>query len=178
MAPDVSNTKLAKECIYTALLQLLEKKPYEHITIQEIVDRAGVSRMAYYRNYESKDDILEDHLEEVLEKHIRRLKRGKQQINDLGFWTDFIHSFRADPLVLALMKAGLTGRLLQHHKQFTVSLYGDILGWDLTDHKNLMNAHYQMGGLVGIIGIAIGGDLPLNDTEFAKIILSHMEVVV
>ena len=49
---------LTKECISTALLVLLEEKPYEKITISEITEKAGVSRMAYYRNYKDKDDIL------------------------------------------------------------------------------------------------------------------------
>ena len=50
--------KLTRECITTALLLLIEEKPYEKISISEITEKAGVSRMAYYRNYSDKDDIL------------------------------------------------------------------------------------------------------------------------
>ncbi|HIS07210.1 MAG TPA: TetR/AcrR family transcriptional regulator, partial [Candidatus Choladocola avistercoris] len=52
---------MTKECLYTALLLLMEKKPYEDITITEIAKKAGVSRMSYYRLYKSKDDILEQY---------------------------------------------------------------------------------------------------------------------
>ena len=39
---------MTKECIFTALLILMEKKPYEEITITDIAKKAGVSRMSYY----------------------------------------------------------------------------------------------------------------------------------
>jgi AcrR family transcriptional regulator len=42
----------------TALLQLLEKKPLTEIKVTELVARAGVSRMAYYRNFDALEDIL------------------------------------------------------------------------------------------------------------------------
>lgn len=41
--------ELAKECIFTALMLLMEKQDYEKITITDIARRAGVSRMTYYR---------------------------------------------------------------------------------------------------------------------------------
>ena len=59
--------KLVKECIYTALMELMEKEDYEKITVIDITKRAGVSRMSYYRIYQSKDDIIETHLIEVFE---------------------------------------------------------------------------------------------------------------
>lgn len=53
---------LTKECIVTALLRLMETKNYANISITDITNLAGVSRMAYYRNYKSKDEILMNHL--------------------------------------------------------------------------------------------------------------------
>ncbi len=47
------------DCITTALFDLLKNKPMEDITITEIINRAGVSRMGFYRNYTSKEDIIE-----------------------------------------------------------------------------------------------------------------------
>ena len=54
--------QLTRECLLTALLRLMETKPYDSITITDITKLAGVSRMAYYRNYKSKDEILTDGL--------------------------------------------------------------------------------------------------------------------
>ncbi len=53
-------SSLSKECLRDALLQLMCEKKLEDITIIEIVSKAGVSRMAFYRNYKDKDNLLED----------------------------------------------------------------------------------------------------------------------
>lgn len=50
--------KLAVESLQGALLLLIVKKPYERITITELCRKAGVSRMAFYGNFQSKDDIF------------------------------------------------------------------------------------------------------------------------
>lgn len=42
-----------------ALLKLMQTENYQEITIQEITDNAGLSRRTFYRNYFSKDEILE-----------------------------------------------------------------------------------------------------------------------
>ena len=44
--------------ITEALLSLLEKKEYKDISITEICKKAGVTRMSFYRNFESREDIL------------------------------------------------------------------------------------------------------------------------
>lgn len=49
---------LVEEYMFKALVLLLEQKPYDKISITEIAKRAGVSRMSYYRNYSSKDEII------------------------------------------------------------------------------------------------------------------------
>ena len=54
-----------RECMFTAFMQLLQEKPIDAITVTQITERAGVSRMAYYRNYNSKEDIVRDYFSEV-----------------------------------------------------------------------------------------------------------------
>lgn len=51
---------LTRDYIKTALLHLLKDNPYEKITVTAIINRAGVSRAGFYRNYASKDEVLED----------------------------------------------------------------------------------------------------------------------
>ena len=76
----VSETNiLTKECIVTALLRLMEVKSYSSITITDITNLAGVSRMAYYRNYKNKDDILINYLLEQENRLIKELHGGHAQ---------------------------------------------------------------------------------------------------
>ena len=57
--------RLARERIVAALTALMSEKDYAGITITEITQRADVSRMTYYRNYSSKEDILRKFMSDV-----------------------------------------------------------------------------------------------------------------
>lgn len=59
------SNKLAKECIVTALIELMKIQDYNTITITDLTKKAGVSRMAYYRNYTSKEDIINKFADDV-----------------------------------------------------------------------------------------------------------------
>ena len=57
---NIESNLFTKECIQVALLQLLTETPYDKVTITSIIERAGVSRAGFYRNYSSKEKILEE----------------------------------------------------------------------------------------------------------------------
>ena len=50
-----------------ALLSLLEKKPFEYITISEICETAEVSRSTFYLHYENTSDLLKETTAYVLD---------------------------------------------------------------------------------------------------------------
>ena len=52
------SNRLTRECLQTALIYLMNEKPFEQIHISELARRSGVSRTAFYRNYSCKEDIL------------------------------------------------------------------------------------------------------------------------
>lgn len=55
--------KDTKEWITIALLELLKTKQLSKLNISEVVKKAGVSRMAFYRNYESLEQVLKEYYE-------------------------------------------------------------------------------------------------------------------
>lgn len=59
--------QLTRECIETALMQLMKEKEFAKITITDIIIRSGVSRSAYYRNYHTKEDVLEQIFENAVD---------------------------------------------------------------------------------------------------------------
>ncbi len=51
-----------------ALLQLLQKKDFDYITIKEICIKAGVNRSTFYLHYENLNDLLEESLTYIYSK--------------------------------------------------------------------------------------------------------------
>ena len=58
---------LTKNYIFEAFYQLLIKHSYEDINVSDICDKAGVSRMSFYRNFKSKEDLLSKSIEKTLQ---------------------------------------------------------------------------------------------------------------
>ena len=58
MKEEISFRDSVKEAIAIALIQLMKERDISHITVKDIVKRAGVGRSSFYRNFDSKEDIL------------------------------------------------------------------------------------------------------------------------
>lgn len=53
-----------------ALVELLNKKDYEFITVKEICERAGVNRSTFYLHYETINDLLEETIDNIDKKFV------------------------------------------------------------------------------------------------------------
>ena len=78
---------LSKECIVSAILQLINDKPLSSISVSELCSKAGVSRMTFYRNYDSIEDIFVKQLNEIFEEY----KSDDIAQNTEGFYSDEAH---------------------------------------------------------------------------------------
>lgn len=71
----------------TALLELMNEKDYNKISIGEISKRAGVDRSSYYRHFKSKEDIISFFFDEILRESLD----GFTNLSSIDF-TIYIHS--------------------------------------------------------------------------------------
>ena len=94
-------------------LELMQENPYDKITIKEIAKKADLDRSTFYRNFSSKEDVLNLYLSHLAEEYISRLKKvedidmskvSKALLEFLNENIDFICSLR---------KNGLSGFLLE-----------------------------------------------------------------
>lgn len=83
----ISTTNIfAKECIVSALLQLTDLKPLSSVTISELCQKAGVSRMTFYRNYASVEDIFTKRLTEIFQQY-----KKESAASNTGIFYDRAH---------------------------------------------------------------------------------------
>lgn len=67
-----------RDCITCALFELLKKRDFDDITITDIIKKAGVSRMGFYRNYSSKENVVERF---IFDKFVATVKEIKYYRN-------------------------------------------------------------------------------------------------
>lgn len=107
-------TTLVKKCIVDALLLLMNEKDFDDITITEICNKAGVSRMTYYRNYYTKNDIIVDYLKNIAEdfkNESHSWQENKKYTNKNVIHFLFTYFKRYAYFIQTLRNANLTGLL-------------------------------------------------------------------
>ena len=134
------SNKITKESIETALLLLMEEKEFKDISITDIVKRSGVSRTAYYRNYSSKEDILNTHLNTVVKATTDEMDFTIYAEYNFKFWYSLFDQLsNYKKIYSVLINAGFEGVILtsinnvllaSHPKQdITSKLKYDIYFW-------------------------------------------------
>ena len=64
-----------------ALIELIQEKPINDVTVQDVLDRAKVGRSTFYLHYRDKDDLLVSQLEMFLETMSNVLSMRKEKSN-------------------------------------------------------------------------------------------------
>lgn len=134
-----------------ALIELIEERNFEALTIGELTERAMVSRAAFYRNYQDKYDLVEQIFEEAMSDLLNAVgELGREHPAEV--WVKFFeHIAEYDRLYRALlgkkgspwfvrkMRASLTDLIKENghspHKQTAsdrhIHLFSDELVPDL-----------------------------------------------
>ena len=75
--------RFTRMCMGDALVNIMQQKAYDKISVSDIVKKAGVSRMTYYNYYETKEELVKDYIEEItslyLEEEKNNLKENKHE---------------------------------------------------------------------------------------------------
>ena len=67
MNNEQKNTYVKKQ-ITAALLDLLKEKPLSEISVSELTAKAEIGRVSFYRNYQSKEDILKEESDRLIKE--------------------------------------------------------------------------------------------------------------
>ena len=63
-----------------ALLGLMEKYPYNEITVKQIILETALVRKTFYRNFSSKDDVLIYIIKKILSDYFNAINSGKADV--------------------------------------------------------------------------------------------------
>lgn len=72
-----------KKAIFTAFTNLLNKKSYDKIVVQEIIDEANIGRSTFYSHFKTKDELLKAICEELF-SHIFSDSLKKEETHDFS----------------------------------------------------------------------------------------------
>lgn len=165
----------SKQCIMDALLQLMHTKEYDDITITDITERAGVSRMSYYRNYKSKDEILSDYMFHIIKEYalsiagdFPNLKNGFQSYENILGSLQYLQKYK--DYVLCLKKSNHSEIILKGLDFYMLT----ITGMNASNSPRKYELYYYSGALYNIFLHWIEDGMKEDIEVIASLIFRHI----
>lgn len=141
---------VAERRIAVALLGLLNVKSFDRISISEITDKAGVSRVSYYRHFSSKEDILIRHSEYVLDSVVEDFRSGRIS-NGYEFWQKLFSELSETNLVVNMQKAGYDEAFFRIFESRMEIILTEVMDLDMSSKLNIVFMEFFIGGLTSLL---------------------------
>lgn len=106
--------KKTKAAIYASFTDLLSKKEYSQITIQEIIDLADIGRSTFYSHFETKDELLKSMCLDIF-KDIISLKHNFDASNPHSVITGILYHIKNNKKAIKGVFASQSGDLFMNY---------------------------------------------------------------
>jgi len=164
-------TQRSKSWIFDALMILIEKKPYNKITITDITEKAGVSRPTFYRNFKDKDNVVFEYLAHTFSAELHINEKNEKPAVILLFDYGYMMQNRRN-LKKILSTADIENRIYHDLQKFPMSLirnYRDKLSAEdfLICRYKLC---YQITGSLQVIFDWFINDMPLPVSDLVSML--------
>ena len=167
---DLQN-KITKESIFTSLMILMEKKNFNDISVTEIAKKAGVSRMAFYRNYNLKEDIIINNLDEFFQEYSNQILSSEKINNYEIVCLYFAHFRKHERLMKNLNNSNLTYIILERCTGFLHLLFQDIMFMrSCSEEEDRYCIEFLAGGFYKVLIEWAKSGMKESDEDMAKIV--------
>ena len=151
-----------KEYISEALLLILQNKEFHLITIGEITKRAGVNRSTYYRNFNSKEDIIKFYYSQILQCCITDKNDKNMEEHLINIFQQFMMHKEN---LLCLHRNNLSYLLLE---ALNVFFTGRIFSSNTTDIRDMVEIYYHTGGIFNTFLLWFDSNMSIEPSRLAK----------
>ena len=112
--------------ITNTLFELMKVKPYNDISITEITDKAKVNRVSFYRNFTSKEDIIDKWIKSTTQNFLSKSDISYQKDSTLDYFTKLfshLEKYKTEAMLIYnanlfnLLKNEFDNNLINLHKK-------------------------------------------------------------
>lgn len=164
-----------RELLNTALIEVMHRKRYDEITVQDIIDQANVGRSTFYAHYLDKEDLLASGFARVLDEFSQpgQQPAGGSALTPPDLTWFFSHVQAHRQLYLSLVRAGAIDRLFKkshaHLRQNVEQYLGGLLPKGAEPALPLaLVADYMAGAILTMLTWWLANDMPYPPEEMNR----------
>ena len=135
---------MVMESLTGALLQLMKHKPLSDINILELCERAGVSRVSFYRNFDSIQDILVKYLSKCTDDWWREFSTKTESDFYRFFWVELLGQYKKNGELITLLYESGASNILKEHIFSCCDLHPERNDMDAYSRAVLAGAIYGL----------------------------------
>lgn len=171
-------SKTARERIVDSFWELLALKPYEKLSVRELIRVAEVNKNTLYHHFENMDDLAQQAIDEALPKELGRFfleNGGASRDGILPFMGTPDAVIRFDRVRIMLSDNGVA--LQGHIKRKVIEAWREVLGLGEYREDQLRLALFLAGGIISTLQGQDPRDYPgiLLELSSTKPIKAFME---
>ena len=171
------NRQVQRTCswIYEALLLLMDEKPYDKITVSDIIEKAGIARQTFYRNFKDKNEVIVQYFTNIFNSELLTVEnineKDKQENIVLTFNIKYMVA-HSENIKKLLTIVGIEDLFSDSFKEWHNMLFNQ--------KKNKLNKeaqlaywykiHYQITGIIIVIMDWFKNDMPLSVNNLVKLL--------
>ncbi|BBF41937.1 transcriptional regulator, TetR family [Lachnospiraceae bacterium KM106-2] len=139
--------------IEDALLQLMQREKYEEITIKEIAANAGLSRRSFYRNFNSKDQVIESYFSKIWKEYVEGIRKQQNLSLPNVAYVFFETMSRHIEFLELIQQQNLFGILLKATDIMILEPFYEMKGSNLQESKECIDyaLAFSTGGFLRIM---------------------------
>lgn len=170
--------RITRESLLMALIELWDKKPYESITVTELASKAGVSRMAFYRNYQSKDEIVAEHVRKLYTDYTSELEHeGRTRFVDYAV-RFFMYIAENEHFMRKALAAGFDWALLESIEDYVGSRSSlRVMDVDMSKFEDAQLRRFAAGGYLNVLEKWLAGGMVESPQEMGELTTSYMRML-
>lgn len=160
-------SEMMKSYIAESLLLLMSKKSYHKITICEIIEKAGVNRSTYYRNFKSKEDILSFWFSNIMEEYHDHVKTSIDLYEFLCGMYNTLLNYKKQ--LLLIYKQGMFFIFLDTLNDFFSKR---IINLSRSEFFEKFKIYFSVGAIYNSLMLWVSNDMNPSSEEFAKMAIT------
>ena len=162
--------KKSKQLISMAIYQLMYTTPYDKITVKMICEKAGVSRMSFYRYYSTKEDVFINYADERFEDFYDTYMTTDITMD--SFIRNVVNYFkRYTRQVKVLEKAGLMSILITQFERYAAYIMRNAKSLSIFQYdNNPLVIPYYAGGFYNVLVYWSKNNFKISEEEVTRML--------